>query len=141
MVTRFFFESAARIFFVAIRSILKWREFGCFMVEPPKPSPFRGADNADLVAALGKPGREDAACGNTADPVQPLFLHRMFDVDQLKAIRIRKRFDGLHETHSVLPDVLDFFIEVPFEFHRVEHTTSGRHRTRRAEEGFATWRQ
>jgi hypothetical protein len=35
----------------------------------------------------------------------------MFHVDQLKAIRIRKRFDGLHETYSVLPDVLDFFFE------------------------------
>jgi len=115
---------------VATRSILKWRKFGCFMVEPPKPSPFRGADDADLVAALGKPCREDAPCGNAAYPVQPLFLRRMFTVDQLKAIRIRKRFDSLRKIHSVLPDVLDFFFEVPFEFHRLEHTTSCRHRTR-----------
>lgn len=105
------------------------------MVEPPKLSPFGGADEADLVAALSKPGREDAARGNAAYPVQPLFLRRMFAVDHLNAIRIQKRFDGLRETHSVLPDVLDFFFEVPFEFHWAEDTTLGRHRTRRAEEG------
>ena len=93
------------------------------MVEPLKPSPFRGADDADLLPALDKPGCEDTPCGNTAYPVQPLFLRRMFDVNQLKAIRIRKRFDGLCETHFVLPDVLNFFFEIPFEFHRVEHTT------------------
>lgn len=100
------------------------------MVEPPKSSPFCGADDADFVAALSKPGCEDAPCGNTAYPVQPLFLRRMFDVNQLKAVRIGKRFDGLRETHFVLPDVLDFFFEIPFEFHRVEHTTLDRHRTR-----------
>lgn len=105
------------------------------MVEPPKLSPFGGADEADLVAALSKPGREDAARGNAPYPVQPLFLRRMFAVDHLNAMRIQKRFDGLRETHSVLPDVLDFFFEVPFEFHWAEHTTLGRHRTRRAEEG------
>jgi hypothetical protein len=65
------------------------------MVEPPKLSPFGGADEADLVAALSKPGREDAARGNAAYPVQPLFLRRMFAVDHLNAMRIQKRFDGL----------------------------------------------
>lgn len=57
-------------------------------------------------------------------------FRRMFDVNQLKAVRIGKRFDGLRETHFVLPDVLDFFFEIPFEFNRVEHTTLDRHRTR-----------
>ena len=47
----------------------------------------------------------------------------MFDVNQLKAIRIGKRFDGLRETHFVLPDVLDFFFEIPFKFHCVEDIT------------------
>jgi hypothetical protein len=104
------------------------------MVEPPKLSPFGGADEADLVAALSKPGREDAACGNATYPVQALFLRRMFAVDYLNAMRVQKRFDGLRETHSVLPDVLNFFLEVPFEFHWAEHTTLGRYCTRRAEE-------
>ena len=93
------------------------------MVEPPKSSPFRGANDADFVAALSKPRCEDASCGNTAYPVQPLFLRRMLDVDELKAVWIGKRFNGFRETHFVLPDVLDFFFEIPFEFHRVEHTT------------------
>jgi hypothetical protein len=99
------------------------------MVEPPKPSPFRGANDTDLVAALRKPGREDAARGNAAYPVQPFFLGRMFAVDYLDALRIQKRLDSLRETHSVLPDVLDFFFEIPFKFHRAEHTTLGGHRT------------
>ena len=58
----------------------------------------------------------------------------MFAVDHLNAMRIQKRFDGLRETHSVLPDVLNLFFEVPFEFHWAEHTTLGRYRTRRVEE-------
>jgi hypothetical protein len=37
----------------------------------------------------------------------------MFDVDQLKAVGIQERFDGLCETYSVLPDVLDFFFRGP----------------------------
>ncbi len=99
------------------------------MVEPLKPSPFCGANDADLVAAFRKPGREDAARGNAAYPVQPFLLGRMFAVDYLDAMGIQKRLDGLRETHSVLPDVLDFFFEVPFKFHRAEHTTLGGHRT------------
>ena len=94
------------------------------MVEPSKLSPFGGAYEPDLVAALSKPGRENAARGNATYPVQPLFLRRMFAVDHLNAMRIQKRFDGLRETHSVLPDVLDFFFEIPFELHCAEHTTA-----------------
>jgi hypothetical protein len=60
------------------------------MVEPPKLSPFGGADDADLVAALSKPGREDAARGNAAYPVQSFFLPRMFAINQLNAMRIQK---------------------------------------------------
>ena len=59
------------------------------MVEPPKPSPFRGANDAYLVAALRKPGREDAARRNAAYPVQPFFLGRMFAVDYSDAITTR----------------------------------------------------
>ena len=47
----------------------------------------------------------------------------MLAVDHLNAMRIQKRFDGLRETHSVLPDILDFFFKIPFEFHCAEHTT------------------
>jgi hypothetical protein len=100
------------------------------MVKPPKLSPFGGADDTDFIAALGKPGCEDAARGDASNPVQSLFLHRMFDIGQLKAVRVQKRFDGLRETYSVLLDVLDFFFDVPFEFHRAEHTIPGRSGTR-----------
>jgi len=100
------------------------------MVKPPKLSPFGGADDTDFIAALGKPGCEDAASGDASNPVQSIFLHRMFDIGQLKAVRVQERFDGLRETYSVLPDVLDFFFEVPFEFHRAEHTIRGRSGTR-----------
>ena len=58
------------------------------MVEPPKPSPFRGADDADLIAALGKPGCEDASSGNAAYPVQPFFMRRVFAVNQLRSVWI-----------------------------------------------------
>ncbi len=54
----------------------------------------------------------------------------MFDVDQLKAVGIQERFDSLRETHSVLPDVLNFFFEVPFEFHCAKDTIPGRSGTR-----------
>jgi len=54
----------------------------------------------------------------------------MFDVDQLKSVGIQERFDSLRETHFVFPDVLDFFFEVPFEFHCAEDTIVGRSGTR-----------
>lgn len=70
MITCFLFESAAWTFFVAARSILRRLRLGCFLVESPNPSLFYGANDADLIAAFRKPGREDAARGNAADPVQ-----------------------------------------------------------------------
>jgi len=108
------------------------------MVEPPKLSPFGAADEADLVAALRKSRGEDASRRNAAHPVQSPFLRRVFAVNHLNAMRIQKRFDGLCETDSVLPDVLDFFFEVPFEFHWAEHTTLGRYPTSREETVSAT---
>lgn len=38
------------------------------MTESPKLSPFGRADDSDLVAALGKPGCDNAACGDSTDP-------------------------------------------------------------------------
>lgn len=49
---------------------LEWlRQLAEQIVIPDAVYAESGADNADLVAALGKPGREYAACGNTAYPV------------------------------------------------------------------------
>lgn len=94
------------------------------MIEPPKLSPFGGTNDAYGLAALGKPGCENPTRWDAANPVQPLFRVRMFEVSQLKSMWVKKRFDRLRETYSVLPDVLDIFCKVPLEFHRVDHTTS-----------------
>jgi len=94
------------------------------MIEPPKLSPFGGTNDAYGLAALGKSGCENPTRCEAANPVQPLFRTRMFDVSQLKPMWIKKRFNRFRETHSVLPDVLDIFCQIPLEFHRVENTTS-----------------
>jgi hypothetical protein len=44
------------------------------MVKPPELSPFGAADDADLAAAFSKPGCEDAARRDAANPVRPLLL-------------------------------------------------------------------
>ncbi len=94
------------------------------MIEPPKFSPLSGTDDANSVPASGKPSGHDAARCNAANPVQPLFRLRMFPVRQLNPMWVEKRFDSLCETYSVLPDVLDIFCKVPFEFHCDDDTIS-----------------
>lgn len=139
MVIRSFFASAVCIFRVAVWSIFRWRRFGCFMVEPPKLSPFSRADDSDLVPAPGKACCENAACRDSANPVHPFFACRVFRIDELKPVRIQKRFHGFRETEVVLPDVLDFFFEVPFELHCADYTIPSRSRTRQEQTGRNTY--
>lgn len=94
------------------------------MIEPPKLSPLRGTNDADALPASGKPSGHDAPRCNAANPVQPRFRCRMFPICQLEPMWIKKRFDGLCETDSVLLDILEVFCKVPFEFHRIDDTTS-----------------
>jgi hypothetical protein len=94
------------------------------MIEPPKLSPLSGANDADCLASLGKARGEHTTGCQTANPIPSLFRPRMLAIGQLKALRIKKRFDCLGKTHSVLSDVFIVFCKVPFEFHRLDHTTS-----------------
>mgnify|MGYP003385050048 CR=1 FL=1 len=79
------------------------------MVEPPKLSPFSGTNDAYGCASLGKTSGENATVGEAANPVPSFFSPRMLAVCQLKSLWIEKRFDGLWETHFVLPDIVIVF--------------------------------
>lgn len=96
------------------------------MIESPKLSPFSGADDAYRLAPLGKARGENATSCEAADPVPPLFRPGMLAVRQLKSLRIKKRFNCFYETHSVLADIVVVFCKVPFEFHLIDNTTSGK---------------
>lgn len=87
------------------------------MIEPPKLSPFSGTDDAYYLAPLGKASGEHATGCETANPVPSFFKPRMLDICQLKSTRIKKRFNCLCETHSVLQDIFVVFVKIPFEFH------------------------
>jgi hypothetical protein len=49
-----FFRTVLRMSSVSSRSILRWRRVGCFMIEPPKLSPFSGTNDANCLARLAR---------------------------------------------------------------------------------------
>lgn len=51
---RHFFRRVLRMSSVPSRSIMRWRRFGCFMIEPPKLSPFSGTSGANCLARLAR---------------------------------------------------------------------------------------
>ena len=68
-----FFRTVLRMSSVSSRSILRWRRVGCFMIEPPKLSPFSGTDDAYYLTPFGKASGQHATGCEVANPVRSLF--------------------------------------------------------------------
>ena len=79
-------------------------------------------DNSDNIPAPGKTRSEDFARFRFAHPEKPLFNVRVFRISQLETVGIGKCLCRFDKGNPMLFEILDFFGQIPFEFHKVEGT-------------------